>query len=54
MVQPSETEQIYKLTSLLGCIVELGTGHYLWGVASKRNVFRGKHFADPIIKKSKI
>jgi hypothetical protein len=30
-------------------------GHYLWwGVAPKRNVFRGKNFADPTIKKSKI
>jgi hypothetical protein len=25
-----------------------------WGVAQKRNVFRGKYFADPTIKKSKI
>jgi hypothetical protein len=33
----------------------LGTGHYLWWrVAPKRNVFRGKNFADPTIKKSKI
>ena len=30
----------------------LGTVHYLWrGVAPKRNVFRGKNFADPTIKK---
>jgi hypothetical protein len=34
---------------------KLGTGHYLcWGVAPKRNVFRGKNFVDPTIKKSKI
>ena len=32
----------------------LGTVHYLWrGVAPKRNVFRGKNFADPTIKKVK-
>jgi hypothetical protein len=35
--------------------IVLGTGHYLWwGVAPKRNVFRGKNFADPTIKKAKI
>jgi hypothetical protein len=33
---------------------ELGTVHYLWrGVAPKRNVFRGKNFADPTIRKVK-
>jgi hypothetical protein len=32
----------------------LRTVHYLWrGVAPKRNVFRGKNFADPTIKKVK-
>jgi hypothetical protein len=32
----------------------LGTGHYLWrGVAPKRNVFLGRNFSDPTIKKSK-
>jgi hypothetical protein len=32
----------------------LGTVHYLWrGMAPKRNVFRGKIFADPTIKKVK-
>ena len=32
--------------------LQLGTGHYIWwGVAPKRNVFRGKNFADPTIKK---
>jgi hypothetical protein len=37
------------------CHVMLGTGHYLWwGVAPKRNVFRGNNFADPTIKKTKI
>ena len=35
-------------------IAPLGTVHYLWrGVAPKRNVFRGKNFADPTIKKVK-
>jgi hypothetical protein len=33
---------------------QLGTDHYLWrGVAPKRNVFFGKNFADPTIKKVK-
>jgi hypothetical protein len=35
----------------------LGTYHYLWrgvGGTAKRNVFRGKDFADPTIKKSRI
>jgi hypothetical protein len=32
----------------------LKSGHYLWrGVAPRRNVFRGKNFADPTIEKSK-
>jgi hypothetical protein len=36
-------------------LICLGTGHYLWwGVAPKRNVFRGKNVADPTIKKSRI
>jgi hypothetical protein len=31
------------------------TGHYLWqGVAPKRNVFLGKNFTDPTIKKSNL
>jgi hypothetical protein len=35
--------------------MKLGTSHCLWqGVAPKRNVFFGKHFADPTIKKSKL
>jgi hypothetical protein len=33
---------------------KLGTVHYLWrGVAPKRNVFRGKNFADPTNKRVK-
>jgi hypothetical protein len=31
-----------------------GSGHYLWRrVAPKKNIFLGKHFADPTIKTSK-
>jgi hypothetical protein len=36
--------------------ITLGSARYLWGwgVAPKRNVFLGKNFADPTIKKSNI
>jgi hypothetical protein len=44
-----------KIKNRMQCGKLLGTGHYLWwGVAPKRNVFRGKNFADPTIKKTKI
>jgi hypothetical protein len=52
---PGYTECVISPSYNLCMINNLGTGHYLWrGVAPKRNVFRGKNFADLTIRKSKI
>jgi hypothetical protein len=49
-----DAERYSNSKGVLFFVNSLGTVHYLWqGVAPKRNVFRGKNFADPTIKKVK-